>query len=106
MAKKAKKPKTAKTAKTAKKASKKTAQQPSKKPAKAVAKKSGAKKKDGRINRQSWSQDDIKQLKTFIKENTPTRLIAMKLKRSEIWVRGKVQREGLSLRPTNRSPRD
>jgi hypothetical protein len=94
----------AKKAKTAK-APKRTAKKSAKKPAKA-AKKSGAKKKDGRTNRQSWSKDDIKQLKIFIKENTPTRLIAMKLKRSEISVRGKVQREGLSLRPTNRSPRD
>jgi hypothetical protein len=94
----------AKKAKTAK-APKKTAKKPAKKPVKA-AKKSGAKKKDGRTNRQSWSKDDIKQLKIFIKENTPTRLIAMKLKRSEISVRAKVQREGLSLRPTNRSPRD
>lgn len=96
MAKKAKK-----SAKKAPKNTKKTA----KKALKTVTRKSGA-KKDGRTNRQSWSKDDLKQLKTFIKENTPTRLIAMKLKRSEISVRGKVQREGLSLRPTNRSPRD
>jgi hypothetical protein len=96
MAKKAKK-----SAKKAPKNTKKTA----KKASKTGTRKSGT-KKDGRSNPLSWSMDDLKQLKTFIKENTPTRLIAMKLKRSEISVRGKVQREGLSLRPTNRSPRD
>ena len=93
--------------KSGKKASKKnTRENTTKKAVKAGAKKSGAKKKGGRAERQPWSQDDLKQLKTLIKENTPTRLIAMKLKRSEISVRGKVQRDGLSLRPTNRSPRD
>jgi hypothetical protein len=95
-----------KTKKTAKKAPKKTIKKTAKKTVKSGASKSGSKKKDGRSNRQEWSKDDIKQLKTFIKQNTPTRLIAMKLERSEISVRGKVQREGLSLRPTNRSPRD
>jgi hypothetical protein len=96
-------------AKKAKKSAKKAPKTPKKTAKKTVttaAKKSLAKKKDGRSNPQSWSKDDFKQLKTFIKENTPTRLIAMKLKRSEISVRGKVHREGLSLRPTNRSPRD
>jgi hypothetical protein len=98
MAKKAKK--------SAKKTPKKSVKKTATKTTKAGAKKSGSKKKDGRSDRQSWSTDDVKQLKTLIKENTPTRLIALKLKRSEISVRGKVQREGLSLRPTNRSPRD
>ena len=93
MAKKAKK--------SAKKAPKNTQKKTAKKPVK-----TGAKKKDGRSNPRSWSKDDIKQLKTLIKENTPTRLIAMKLKRTEASVRWKVHGEGLSLRPTNRSPRD
>jgi hypothetical protein len=89
----------AKKAKTsAKKAPKKTA--------KSGAKKSGTNKKDGRSNPRSWSKDDIKQLKTLIKQNTPTRLIAMKLKRTEASVRWRVHSEGLSLRPPNRSPRD
>jgi hypothetical protein len=92
MAKKAKKP--------AKKAPKNTLKKTAKKRVKA-----DAKKKDGRSNPRSWSKDDIKQFKTLIKENTPTRLIAMKLKRTQASVRWKVHGEGLSLRPTNRSPR-
>ena len=95
MAKKAKK--------STKKAPKKT--QTAKKRVQTGTKKSDTKKKDGRSNPRSWSKDDIKQLKTLIKQNTPTRLIAMKLKRTEASVRWKVHGEKLSLRPTNRSPR-
>jgi hypothetical protein len=51
----------------------------------------------------SWSDDDLQILKILITENTPTRLIAMKLNRS---IRDKVAAEGFSLAPTNRSPRD
>lgn len=87
--------------KLAKKAPKNTQKKTVKKPVK-----TGAKTRDGRSNPRSWSKDDIKQLKTFIKENTPTRLIAMKLKRTEASIRWKVHGEGLSLKPTNRSPRD
>lgn len=53
-----------------------------------------------------WSEDDLQTLKTLITENTPTGLIAMKLGRTEDSVRDKVAAEGLSLAPTNRSPRD
>jgi hypothetical protein len=91
---------------TAKKAPKNPVKKTAKKTAKAGAKKNGSKKTDGRSNPRSWSKDDVKQLKTLIKENTPTRLIAIKLKRTEAAVRYKVHSEGLSLRPTNRSPRD
>lgn len=53
-----------------------------------------------------WSDDHLEQLKTLIKENTPTPLIAMKLGRTEDSIRDKVKAEGFSLAPTNRSPRD
>ena len=92
-------------AKKAKKSAKKAPKNTQKKTVKKLVK-TGAKKKDGRSNPRSWSKDDIKQLKTLIKQNTPTRLIALKLKRTEPAVRWKVHSEGLSLRPTNRSPRD
>jgi len=36
--------------------------------------------------------------------NTPTGVISLKLGRTETAVRGKAQREGISLKPTNRSP--
>jgi hypothetical protein len=41
----------------------------------------------------------------MIKINTPTRVLGLKLKRSEDSVRGKVRALGISLKPTNRSPR-
>lgn len=52
----------------------------------------------------SWSKDHLRDLKTLIKGNTPTRLIAMKLGRTEGSVRAKTQSLGLSLMPANRSP--
>src|SRR3954447_18071595 len=53
-----------------------------------------------------WSSDDVKQLKTLIKQNTPTRVIGVKVRRTEASVRQHAFRLGLSLRPTNRAPRD
>jgi hypothetical protein len=51
-----------------------------------------------------WTSDEDKSLKTLIKQNTPTRLIAMKLKRTEGSVRQHVGKLGLSLKPANRAP--
>ena len=76
MAKKAKK--------SATKASKKPVKKIGKKTANVGAKKGSTKKSDGRSNPRSWSKDDLKQLKTLIKQNTPTRLIALKLGPVEI----------------------
>jgi hypothetical protein len=53
-----------------------------------------------------WTNDDLKQLKTLVKGNTPTRVIDLKLGRTEASVYSKTHREGISLAPTNRSPRD
>ena len=50
-----------------------------------------------------WSSADNKQLKTLIKQNTPTRVIGLKLRRTEASVRQHAYRMGVSLRPTNRS---
>ena len=54
----------------------------------------------------SWSEQDIKRLKELAKGNTPTGLIAYKLKRTEDGVRAKASKEGISLKPTNKSPYD
>jgi hypothetical protein len=56
--------------------------------------------------RNPWTAADMKALKTLVKQNTPTRLIAMKLKRSVASVYNKVSTAGISLAPANRSPRD
>lgn len=96
MAKKAKKAKKSSSKKSTKKTAKKTA----------AAKKAGTKKKTGRAASQPWSEKDVERLKKLISQNTPTPLIASKLKRSLVSIRGYVQRNGLSLRPVNRSPAD
>lgn len=98
MAKKAKKSKKSAPKKGAKKATKKTT--------KAASKKTGSKKKSSRAASQPWSDNEVERLKKLITQNTPTPLIASKLKRSLVSVRGYVQRNGLSLRPVNRSPAD
>ena len=53
-----------------------------------------------------WTKDDVKKLKTLVKDNTPTRVVGLKLGRTEASITSKTQREGISLAPTNRSPRD
>jgi hypothetical protein len=76
-------------AKKAKKSAKKTTKEPSA---------TGA--------RRDWTEAELKNLKMLVKQNTPTRLIAMKLERTVTSVYSKATREGISLAPTNRSPRD
>ncbi|MGM4929693.1 hypothetical protein [Tardiphaga sp. 619_E2_N8_5] len=73
--------------------------------AKKSAKKT-AKKASAAGPRRDWTEAELKNMKTLVKQNTPTRLIAMKLKRTVTSVYGKATREGISLAPTNRSPRD
>ena len=54
--------------------------------------------------REAWTAADVKMLRQLAKENTPTRVIGLKLGRTGTAVQGKAQREGISLRPANRSP--
>ncbi len=54
--------------------------------------------------RKPWSDDEVKALKTLVGQNTPTRVIGLKLGRSESSVRSKAQHEGVSLKPANQSP--
>jgi hypothetical protein len=51
-----------------------------------------------------WSPSDVKQFKQLAKENTPTRVIGLKLGRTEDAVRSKAHEEDISLKPTNQSP--
>jgi len=51
-----------------------------------------------------WTPAEEKQLKSLSKENTPTRVIGLKLGRPEGGVRNKASELGVSLRPTNQSP--
>lgn len=52
----------------------------------------------------SWSASEVRELKKLAKGNTPTGVISLKLGRSPVAIRGKAQREGISLMPANRSP--
>jgi hypothetical protein len=57
-----------------------------------------------RNKNKNWSAGDVRTLRQLARQNTPTRVIGLKLGRTEISVRGKAQREGISLKPANRSP--
>ena len=52
----------------------------------------------------AWTPGDVKQLKQLAAGNTPTRVIGLKLGRTEAAVRSKAQQVGVSLKPTNQSP--
>lgn len=52
-----------------------------------------------------WRPAEIKQLKKLVKENTPTRVIGLKLGRTPDAVYAKASDEDISLKPTNQSPR-
>jgi hypothetical protein len=51
-----------------------------------------------------WTSADVKQLRDLARQNTPTRVIGLKLDRTAGAVRSKAQQEGISLKPTNQSP--
>ena len=57
-----------------------------------------------RIQGREWTAEEVKALKQLVKENTPTRVIGLKLGRSATAIYSKAQREGISLKPTNQSP--
>ena len=51
-----------------------------------------------------WTKEEVRQLKELARENTPTRVIGLKLGRSEDAVRSKAAEQDISLKPTNQSP--
>ncbi len=53
---------------------------------------------------ESWTDADIRKLGTLARDNTPTRVIGLKLGRTEASVRSKARSEIISLSPANRSP--
>lgn len=60
--------------------------------------------KSTRNSGKPWSPNDVKQLKELAKGNTPTRVIGLKLGRTEGAVQNKASQEDISLKPTNQSP--
>ena len=51
-----------------------------------------------------WTQQDLEMLRQLANENTPTRVMGLKLGRTEASIRSKAKSEGISLKPTNQSP--
>ena len=51
-----------------------------------------------------WSQEDVNNLQDLADQNTPTRVIALKLGRTENAVRSKASEEHIPLNPPNQSP--
>lgn len=60
--------------------------------------------KSERKTGQPWSAQDVKQLRQLAKGNTPTRVIGLKLGRTETAVYAKARAERISLAPPNQSP--
>ena len=53
---------------------------------------------------QDWTREDLANLRELAKGNTPTRVMGLKLGRTEGAVQSKASDEGISLKPTNQSP--
>lgn len=51
-----------------------------------------------------WTPQEVKELRTLANENTPTRVIGLKLGRTEAAVYTKASEKNISLAPTNQSP--
>jgi len=52
----------------------------------------------------AWTSREVQNLRDLARENTPTRVIGLKLGRPENGVRAKASEKGISLRPSNQSP--
>jgi hypothetical protein len=51
-----------------------------------------------------WTPPQVKELKQLARENTPTRVIALKTGRTPAAVQSKASGIGVSLKPTNQRP--
>jgi hypothetical protein len=60
--------------------------------------------KSTRNTGKQWTRTDVLELRKLAKKNTPTRVIGLKLGRTENAVRTKASDENISLKPTNQSP--
>jgi hypothetical protein len=55
-------------------------------------------------NGTAWTLSAKAELRSLAKGNTPTRVIALKMERSEAAIRSQAAKQGTSLKPTNQSP--
>ena len=52
----------------------------------------------------AWTPRDVQKLDDLAEKNTPTRIIGLKMGRTEDSIQSKASEEGISLKPTNQSP--
>lgn len=52
----------------------------------------------------AWTSQQVSQLRTLAKGNTPTRVIGLKMDRTPASIQAKASEEKISLKPTNQSP--
>lgn len=60
--------------------------------------------KYNRNSGKQWKSTEVLQLRSLAKQNTPTRVIGLKLGRTAASVYTKASEENISLHPTNQSP--
>ena len=60
--------------------------------------------KSTRNSGKPWSASERKSLTTLARQNTPTRVIGLKLGRTPGAVQSQASKQGTSLKPTNQSP--
>jgi hypothetical protein len=64
----------------------------------------GTMTKSTRNTGKQWTRAEVTELRQLAKQNTPTRVIGLKLGRTENAVRTKASDENISLKPTNQPP--
>ncbi len=55
-------------------------------------------------HRAPWTSTEVRELARLAAQNTPTRIIGLKIGRTAAAVRSRAQDEHISLKPTNQSP--
>ena len=60
--------------------------------------------KYNRNSGKQWTNQEVKQVRQLASQNTPTRVIGLKLGRTEAAIYSKASEENISLSPTNQSP--
>jgi len=60
--------------------------------------------KYNRNSGKQWKSSEVSQLRSLAKQNTPTRVIGLKLGRTAASVYTKASQEKITLHPTNKSP--
>lgn len=51
-----------------------------------------------------WTNQEVQQLQKLAQQDTPTRVIGLKLGRTPAAIQSKASEENISLKPTNQSP--